>query len=450
MKRLPDSPQRGTPITIDFEGDSLPALDGEPVACSLLAAGERVFARSIKYHRARGPYCLSAACSHCLMRVDGVPNVYTCRTPARAGMRLERQNAYPSVKVDIFESIDWLFPRGLDHHAMFAGVPVAEKVMAKVARHLAGLGLLPDKEAPERMPCEVLRTRVAIAGGGAAGSAAAAVFAAKGTPFVLCEREDFLGGRLATGAPSGSDPAPPANDALPKEAVRLRASIIGLYDDEDGRYFAVTQLDEADQPRLLKVYAERFLICVGGHPQLYPFGNNDLPGVFAGRAASLLIRRQGLLPGEEVAVVGTGDELYDLAKLLEGSGAKLAAVVDTEGPPPASAPRGAVQGSDLEAHGRTKVNALSFRKANGRKTKVDCDAIAVSLPPSPSYELARQGGARISYRPDHRIFAVEADEGGQTHAVDVRVAGDVTGVMSASQAVASGRRAAEALVRGLP
>ncbi|HLL54154.1 MAG TPA: (2Fe-2S)-binding protein, partial [Myxococcaceae bacterium] len=115
MKRL-GGVQRGNPITVDFEGDSLTAYEGEPVACSLLASGERVFSRSIKYHRPRGPYCLAGSCSHCLMRVDGVPNIFTCQTPAQPGMRLERQNAYPSVKVDIFESIDWLFPRGLDHH----------------------------------------------------------------------------------------------------------------------------------------------------------------------------------------------------------------------------------------------------------------------------------------------------------------------------------------------
>src|SRR5262245_6053802 len=138
MRRLPDAAARGRPITVDLDGDAIPAVEGEPVACSLIAAEETLLARSIKYHRPRGAYCFAAACSHCLMRVDGMPNVYTCRVPARAGMRLERQNAFPSAKVDVFSTIDLFFPRGLDHHEMFAGVPVAEKVMAKVARQLAG------------------------------------------------------------------------------------------------------------------------------------------------------------------------------------------------------------------------------------------------------------------------------------------------------------------------
>ena len=63
-------------------------------------------------------------------------------------MRLERQNSYPTAQIDVFNVIDWMFPRGLDHHAMFAGVPVAEQVMVRVARHLAGLGVLPEQAAP--------------------------------------------------------------------------------------------------------------------------------------------------------------------------------------------------------------------------------------------------------------------------------------------------------------
>ena len=108
MRRI-DGAKKGKAIAVELDGEQVPAHEGEPVACALLAAGETTFARSIKYHRPRGPYCFAAACSHCLMRVDGVPNMYTCRVPARPGMRLERQNAYPSAKVDVFHSIDWLF-----------------------------------------------------------------------------------------------------------------------------------------------------------------------------------------------------------------------------------------------------------------------------------------------------------------------------------------------------
>src|SRR3954447_19305682 len=129
---MPRVESRSTDITVDLDGQSIPAVDGEPVACSLVAAGETLFARSVKYHRPRGPYCFAAACSTCLMRVDGVPNVFTCRTPAKEGMRLERQNAFPSARLDLFAATDWMFPGGMNHHELLAGVPIAQEVMQVV------------------------------------------------------------------------------------------------------------------------------------------------------------------------------------------------------------------------------------------------------------------------------------------------------------------------------
>jgi sarcosine oxidase subunit alpha len=432
---------------VDLDGESIPAIEGEPVACSLVAADEPVLARSIKYHRPRSPYCFAAACSHCLMRVDGMPNVYTCRTPARDGMRLERQNAYPSAKVDVFETIDWFFPKGLDHHEMFAGVPVAEQVMAKVARQLAGLGLLPKEEGPVTPPARTLRTRVAVVGGGAAGLGAARVLADRGVPFLLFERDDHLGGRLAHGVPEQDGPQIQEAATFPKGSILTRATVLGLYDDEAGRYLAVGAL-EPEGPRLLKVYAERFLLAPGGHPPMVPFENNDLPGVYAGRAASLLLRRYAVAP-EMAALVGWGPELHALAKLMQERGVRVTAVVDLKGPLPKDAHPLAVSGSEPKAHGLRRVSAFSYTQAGGGKKKVSCDAVLVSVPVSPSFELARQGGAKVTFDAGLGLFVVEADADGRTQATDVFAAGDLTGGGTAREAEAAGRRAAEALVGGL-
>ena len=82
------------------------------------------------------------------LRVDGRPNVMTCMTPCRGGERLETQNVLGSRQVDLLQVTDWFFPRGIDHHHLLAGVPAASFVMQKVARHVAGLGRLPDEVAP--------------------------------------------------------------------------------------------------------------------------------------------------------------------------------------------------------------------------------------------------------------------------------------------------------------
>ncbi|MGZ6162028.1 MAG: 2Fe-2S iron-sulfur cluster-binding protein, partial [Myxococcaceae bacterium] len=289
MRRLAPS---GPELTIEFEGKSVRAREGEPAACALLAAGETVFSRSIKYHRPRGPFCMAASCSNCLVRIDGVPNRFACQTTVRPGMHVERQNAYPSVGVDVFSSIDWLFPKGMDHHSMFAGVPVAEKVMMTVARHLAGLGVLPDKAPAAPPPAERISTEVVVVGAGAAGLAAAETLAAGGLSPLILEQEDRVGGRLVLDAPeNGARGAP----AVPSGAeLRLGTSVLGFYDDELGRLLLAVQHD-AESARVLLIQARTMLFTVGGHASTLPFENNDIPGVFSGRAAADLLRRRRLL-----------------------------------------------------------------------------------------------------------------------------------------------------------
>lgn len=437
MRRLPGSPKRGKDITIDLEGEAIPAVEGEPVAAALAAAGEGLLARSIKYHRPRGAFCFSGGCSHCLMRVDGVPNVQTCRVPARAGMKLERQNAYPSGKLDVFGAVDFLFPQGMDHHEMFAGVPVVEQVMLRVARQLAGLGKLPDRSPGARPPARSVHTKVLVLGGGASGLAAAAELARAGTDFLLLEREGELGGRLVAGPPEADAPAVPE---LPAARVRTHCTALGLYDDAEGRFVLAVHRG-AEGTLLLKVYAERLIVALGGHPQLVPFENNDLPGVYAGRAVSRLLRRHGMAP-ERAAVVGWGGELDTVSRMLQAAGVEVVATVTLRG-------HGAQPGHEAKAHGRQSVTGFSWVREDGKRAKVGCDAVVVAAPVQPGFELARQAGAKLRFDGEAGVFVVEADADGRTAAEDIFVVGEVTGPHTAAESAASGARAARAVLGGL-
>lgn len=447
MPRLEDAPVRKE-ITLELDGETITAREGESVATALLAAGETVFSRSVKYHRPRGPFCMAGACSHCLMRVDGVPNVYTCRTPARAGMRIERQNAYPSAEHDVFGAIDFLFPRGLDHHEMFAGVPVAQQVMQKVARHLAGLGLLPDRSAPVGPAHHTEKVQVAILGAGPAGLAAARELQQAGVEYLLVEHEESPGGRLTYGAPGLKDPPLSAFASAAGKRVRLRTTAIGLFDDQEGRFVAaVERTDEG--PRLVKLYARQILVTTGGYPALWAFENNDLPGVFSGRALASMLRRDGFLPAESFALVGTGPELYDTARLLLDRGARVHGVVDVAQAPPSDVPAPAYRGEPLKAHGRSEVSGLSYKTEDGKKHRIWCDAIGVCVPASPAFELARQGGAKIVFAEAHQGFVVEADEHGRTQDPTLFVAGDLLGSGTIAKAADSGARSGRAIAQAL-
>lgn len=83
-----DSP---TEVTIYCDGQALPAKKGEPIAAALLAAGVRIFRYTAKQDRPRGIFCGIGRCTDCVMTVDGQPNVRTCVTPVREGMRIETQ-----------------------------------------------------------------------------------------------------------------------------------------------------------------------------------------------------------------------------------------------------------------------------------------------------------------------------------------------------------------------
>lgn len=74
-----------------FEGEKLEAFEGETVAAALIANGIVSFRFTEKHKRPRGLFCSVGKCASCLMVVDGKPNVMTCITPVREGMKVERQ-----------------------------------------------------------------------------------------------------------------------------------------------------------------------------------------------------------------------------------------------------------------------------------------------------------------------------------------------------------------------
>jgi sarcosine oxidase subunit alpha len=239
-------------------------------------------------------------------------------------------------------------------------------------------------------------------------------------PFVLFEREGVCGGRLINGSEPGAPPP-----TLPEGGwVRMNASVVGLFADDGRPFLAALQRD-----RLHLVFYRHLLLANGGQPTLLAFPNNDLPGVFAARAVSRLIRRHGVVPGERIAVVGDPAEARELAELVTKAGSTAVAV----GMEP------------VRAHGVRAVQAITASVA-GKTEKFDCDAIALCTPPSPAFELARAAGARVAWDPRAKLFVVDADVTGQC-APNTWAAGELRGPMSAAAAAEQGLVAAEAIVR---
>jgi sarcosine oxidase subunit alpha len=334
-------------------------------------------------------------------------------------MRLERQNALPDANLDLLRASDFFFHSWFNHHEFLAGVPIAETVLQKVARQLSGLGPLPDAPVT-REPATFEQLGTVILGAGAAGLALAKRLTDGGRAFTLFERELVVGGRLISAAEEHQPPV-----WLPPSSVtRLGVLVVGLFADAGEPFLAVVE-----HGRLRLVGYQRLVICTGGQPAFDVFPNNDLPGVMAARAVSVLLRRHGVLAAQRVACVGEPLEARALAKLVEAGGGHALAV-----------------GAELvRAHGLRRVEAATVRVA-GAEQKIACDVIAICGPVNPSFELARAAGAKVSWHERHQCFVVEADANGLTAAPNVWVAGEVRGPMSSGAAVEQGLTVAEAFL----
>jgi predicted molibdopterin-dependent oxidoreductase YjgC len=89
----------GERISFSFDGREMEGFEGEPIAMALHANGVRVYRNTPEMRRPRGFFCAIGKCSSCFMVVDGVPNVRTCVTPLKKGMRVETQNGRGSISL---------------------------------------------------------------------------------------------------------------------------------------------------------------------------------------------------------------------------------------------------------------------------------------------------------------------------------------------------------------
>ncbi len=368
-------------VTLRVDGDDVSAVRGEPVAMSLLAAGRLVLGRSVKYHRPRGAACFSGRCDGCLMRVDGVPSVRTCRLPAAQDLELETQNVLGSAEIDLLSAADWFFPGGMNHHEMFTWAKPVNHVMQLVAREVAGIGTLPSEvRAPS--PVTDRAPDVLVIGAGFAGLAAARTLAKAGLDVLVVDEEEAVGGSWLD-AVRASAVSALARDAESAGAdVRVSHAAVGIFDEPHDVRLALI----ASHAGIVRVRARAWVLAVGRHEGSAAFEGADLPGVIGAEAAARVLAR-GIVPGERVVIAGDldsrGAELDALARALSSAGAKV------EGPHALD--------RVARADGRNQVSSVTLTEGS-KRSKHACDLLVVGPRTSASYELAVQAGARTTLR----------------------------------------------------
>ena len=91
-------------ITIIFEGKSVLARVGQTVASALMANGVHELGHSRNLSQPRGVYCGNGRCQSCLMTIDGVEHVRSCKTLVKEGMIVKKCVGVPDVRRDLYEN----------------------------------------------------------------------------------------------------------------------------------------------------------------------------------------------------------------------------------------------------------------------------------------------------------------------------------------------------------
>lgn len=432
-ERLPartgEAIRRDRPIRFRFDRRTMPAFEGDTVGSALAAAGVTITGRSVRYHRPRGLSCMTGSCPNCLMRIDGIPNVRACTEPVRDGMRVDRQNAWPSADRDVhgwLDTFSFLLPPGFSHK-IFQRPPWAWPLVEASIRSKAGLGTVPREPDHRRRRRINLHPDVLVIGAGAAGLAAAAEVAGAGASVVLLEQGREAGGHLlgeASGMRSG----------LLRQA--LESGVRSLTDTAAFGVFGGMLVGAAGPDTLYRIRATHVIFATGAVEQATVFPGNDLPGIMVSSAVHLLLHRYGVLPGRRAVVLTADGAGYSTAWALKDAGAEVTVVdLRSEGGWPEGFP--VMPGSTLvSAHGRRRVTSVSVGPPGATSgQKVPCDLVVIACFQAPSTDLLAQAGAGLAFDQTLQAFLpVEMPE--RTHAI-----GAVAGTRSFDAAVAQGRLA---------
>ncbi|MEM0332254.1 MAG: FAD-dependent oxidoreductase [Archaeoglobaceae archaeon] len=472
MGRLQEHPilefKRGKEVTIYFNGKPIKAFEGETVAAALYAAGVRVFSRSFKWHRPRGFFCAIGKCSACMMEVDGIPNVRTCKVYVRDGMQVKTQSGMPEAENDVLsildDVMDTVFPHG-SHYLKFTTSKNARRFIVNQLRKFTGFGYPPKAVYQGKAGYEEIETEVLVIGGGPGGMSAAINAAKYGAKVLILDENPFLGGQLVKQTHrffgSAKERAGTRGikiaEILEGELrsfknvdVRLETRAFGIYNGEVGAH------QKGDVDKLLRIKAKKIIVATGAYERTLVFENNDLPGVYGAGGVQTLMNVYGIKPGNRGLIVGSGNVGLILTYQLMQAGVEVAAIVEalpTIGGYFVHAAKVSRLGvpiytrhTILKALGKKCVEGAIIAKLDerwnpipGTEKKFDCDFICVAVGLSPAHELLYQAGCEMKFIPELGGLVPLRTKYNETTVPGLYTAGDVDGIEEATAAIMEGR-----------
>ena len=323
-------------------------------------------------------------CTGCLVRVNGVPNVRSCRREARDGDVVRTENSWPGPRFDVFGVLDVLLPHGVDTVHGLRRPSWAAPLYQRVGRRLAGFGRAPDPSAVSRPAgSRSLTAEVTVIGGGRSGRPVAEALARGGVRPVLLDRRRTVGPQ---------EPEPPSI-----AGIDLLSGTTGAFlsPPRPGESPSFTILGVDTEDRAVLVRSRAVVLATGGYDAALLFEGSDRPGVVT---ADLALSDLGLPLGRSV-VVGGGPRAREV---LDRLGAGVGAVVAFGEIAPEVVGAAAELGVPLyprsrvvRAVGRSHVRAVELaRRDGGGGFRLPCRSIILAHRRVPNAQLAFQAGAQ--------------------------------------------------------
>ena len=401
---------RSRELAFSWNGRPFTAFEGDTIVSALAAAGERVFSRSLKYHRPRGLLTASFHDPGCIVQVGDEPNVRGAHRLVSAGLQVSSQDTWPSLRFDA-KAANRLAGRFLTagfYYKTFMRPRFLWPQYENVLRRFTHGGSVSPQTPHIRQDKRFAHPDVLVAGGGPAGLAAALAAAAAGASVLLVEEEHDLGGHLRWGGEEELAGLARLRAELAGEPgieVLTNSVVLGRY---DGNWLAVLERSADGSERLIKARAKTLIVAPGLIERPYVIEGNDLPGVMLSTAVRRLINLYAVRPGQR-AVVLTANPQGDAAIAdLRRAGVEIAQVEDAR------------RGGDVVAvRGRSGVRSVEV--ADG--TKIDCDLLVTAVGWTAPTLLINAAGNRPVY--SERAARFLPDLTGLP--ADVLVAGGIAG-----------------------
>jgi len=265
-----------------------------------------------------------------------------------------------------------------------------------------------------------------VIGGGAAGMAAALELDSEGFSCAIIDREDHLGGILMQCIHNGFGLHEFSEELTGPEFAerfieRVIKSKIAVFLDTTVTQFSsenssVKETFCVSPSGVMRIKSRAVLLAMGCREKNR--GNVRIPGsrpagVYTAGLAQRLVNIEGYIPGREIVIIGSGDIGLIMARRMSWVGCKVKAVVEIM-PYPAGITRNIVQclndfdiplylsSQTTNIFGNDRVEGVEITPIEngvpvyGKKFRIDCDTVLLSVGLVPENELSKKAGVELN------------------------------------------------------